>query len=774
MPLPLPNLDDRRWVDLVAEGQALIPLYARETWTDHNAHDPGITLVELFAWIAEMDIYQLNRIPDRHKLKFPALVGITQQPPCPARTVLSFIRVDGAPLSLPAEVEFAGLDPFGLATSFRTLDPITIAPGRIQAVQVKDEKGFHNLTDSWLRGESFAAFGADSKAGAELYLGFSHPWPAGEMVSLYFSFADPRTGEAERHRLLVERSARQQACRPPLSDFPCSKGTPSLPAADAWEKDIPPHHGVRLVWEIRTSAGAAITWEPLQADQVIDETRALTLSGPVRIRPPAGMAKETIGQIGDEFYYLRVRFESGSYDAAPMLQNVALNAVAAEQAVSVGAVQTIGDRDVEAVLLGESNGAPTQEFTLPEAPVHESSFQLFTFEGNEWRIWQLRPDFDASARVDLHYRFDPSLGQVAFGDGENGRVPPAGTPIYAGYRATRAETGNLVAHTINQLAGSPHNRAVVQDFDAVSKRFPVTFRVTDQALLRLGVEGVPEAILKKLEGIKNREIQGEADFLRTLKVVLGDEPAARYKSGIFRHARSRCDVAQADCIGVTNPVPATGGAPAETLAHAIGRAIELMETSQRAVTLQDYETLALQTPGVRLARVAARANLYPSFPCLKAPGLIMLIILPYLPVDRPMPSLGLRRMVRTYLVRRRIVGTRVEVMGPTYRDVAVRAKVRACTGINKADLRQKIAETLNNFLHPLRGGPDGSGWPFGRDVYRTEILQVIDQVPGVDHVLSLELFAEGCEPQCGNVCLIPTALVAAGQHEIDVVGGEHD
>ena len=773
MPLPLPNLDDRRWVDLVEEGQALIPLYARETWTDHNAHDPGITLMELFAWIAEMDIYQLNRILDRHKLKFLALVDIAPYPPRPACTVLSFTRTDGAPLSLPAEVEFAGLDPFGLATSFRTLDPITIAPGRIQAVQVKDEKGFHNLTDSWLRRESFAAFGADPKAGAELYLGFSHPWPAGEMVSLYFSFADARTDDAERHRLLVERSAHQQACRPPLSDFPCSKVTTSPPAADAEEEDIPPHHSVRLVWEIRTSAGPAMTWELLQADRVIDETRALTLSGPVRIRPPAGMAKETIGQVGDEFYYLRARFEAGSYDAPPMLQNVAMNGLAAEQAVPVGAPQTIEDWDVEAALVGESNGAPNQEFTLREPPVHESSLQLFTFEGNEWRIWQLRPDFDASVRVDLHYRLDPSLGQVTFGDGEKGRVPPAGTSIYAAYRATRAEAGNLVAHTIHQLADSPHNRTVVKNFDVVSKRFPVTFRVTDQALLSLGVEGVPEAILKKLQGIKNREIHGEAEFLRILKAILGEQQTAHYKAGIFGHARSRCDVGQADCIDVTNPAPAIGGEAAETLAHAIGRAIELMETPQRAVTLHDYETLALQTPGVRLARVTALTNLHPSFPCFKAPGLIILIILPYLPADRPTPSLGLRRTVRAYLNPRRIVGTRIEVVGPSYREVAVRARITVSNGTDKAGLRQKIAEALNNFLHPLRGGPDGAGWPLGRDVYRSEILQVIDDVLGVDHVLSLALITERCDPQCGNVCLSSTMLVAAGQHEIDVVGGEH-
>ena len=84
MAVPLPNLDDRRWADLVEEGRALIPLYA-PGWTDHNIHDPGIMLMELLAWVAEMDIYWLNRIPDRHKRRFLALAGIQPQPP-PAPT----------------------------------------------------------------------------------------------------------------------------------------------------------------------------------------------------------------------------------------------------------------------------------------------------------------------------------------------------------------------------------------------------------------------------------------------------------------------------------------------------------------------------------------------------------------------------------------------------------------------------------------------------------------------------------------------------------------
>src|SRR5678815_2807596 len=86
MSVALTNLDDRRWVDLVEEGRSLIPFYSTE-WTDHNVHDPGITLIELFAWLAEMDIFQLDRIPERNLRAFLSLIGIRPDPPAEALAV---------------------------------------------------------------------------------------------------------------------------------------------------------------------------------------------------------------------------------------------------------------------------------------------------------------------------------------------------------------------------------------------------------------------------------------------------------------------------------------------------------------------------------------------------------------------------------------------------------------------------------------------------------------------------------------------------------------
>src|SRR6478752_47776 len=73
MPLAVPDLDDRTYPDLVAEGIRLIPRYAA-VWTNHNASDPGITLLELFAFFAEGLIYELNRVSDGNKVKFLKLL----------------------------------------------------------------------------------------------------------------------------------------------------------------------------------------------------------------------------------------------------------------------------------------------------------------------------------------------------------------------------------------------------------------------------------------------------------------------------------------------------------------------------------------------------------------------------------------------------------------------------------------------------------------------------------------------------------------------------
>ena len=607
MPLPLPNLDDRRWADLVEEGRALIPLYAPE-WTDHNLHDPGITLLELFAWIAEMDCYQLNRVSDRHKRKFLQLIGVEPKPPRGARVPVSFQLKDHVPyVRLPATLECEGRDPFGRTARFRLLDGITVLPAELQAVQRRDSDRFYDLTRRWRRGEDLLVYGDDPRPGFALYLGFSHPLPPDQVSSLYVTTPNPSAGADGDDDAASTRVAR--------------------------------HHSVRTRWEFLNEQGV---WRslPPALGAIVDETQSFTSDGRVLITPPSAMGARVFGTVKTPLYYVRCRFTSGSYDAAPMARAIVMNTVMSEQMVPVGdlALTAPGAPDVETERLGEGTGRPAQQLVTSQAPIQTSSLRLFTVAAGEWREWTRRSDLDSSGRADSHFVVDAMTGVVTFGSGDRGRTVPRGALVVASYRSTRAADGNLPADAIDRVAPSGHNVALVPD----------------------------------------------------LATVVGQ----------LRR--------------VSNPIAASDGAAAETVAEAQGRVLEEMERPRRAVTLADYEQLAKSTPGVRLARVAARALLHPAFPCLKAPGSITVIVLPYLPAGRPVPSRELLQSVTRRLNRLRSIGTRVEVTGPLYKEIAVRATVEIVSRSRRhcADgANRRRVEPVSRSAHRWSGRDRLAVWP---------------------------------------------------------------
>jgi predicted phage baseplate assembly protein len=221
-------------------------------------------------------------------------------------------------------------------------------------------------------------------------------------------------------------------------------------------------------------------------------------------------------------------------------------------------------------------------------------------------------------------------------------------------------------------------------------------------------------------------------------------------------------------VNITNLFPAVGGEDAETINHAEGRGLAEVNRITRAVTLDDIEHLALNTPGTCLARVAVKANLDARYPCLKAPGTTTVVLLPKSKAAQPQPSPGLRSAVQQHLNHRRIIGSRLLVVGPTYTQVIVQARVQRQTQASQSRVQAAIVQALDDFFSPLHGGPGKTGWPFGRDVYRSEVMQVIDGVAGVENVIILELIADSGEPSCGNLCLGPCGLVVSGPHQIIV------
>ncbi len=160
MAIPLPNLDDRTFKDLVEELRALIPRYAPE-WTDHNVSDPGIMLIELFAWLAEAAIYRLNRVPDASEARFLELLGAVFTP---ARPVVVKLRLDAvsvpSPLNVPAGTFIHAINPgSSQKIPFETLYNVTLqegGPGVVAAARQsasveKEDLGISN-------GKPFQAF----------------------------------------------------------------------------------------------------------------------------------------------------------------------------------------------------------------------------------------------------------------------------------------------------------------------------------------------------------------------------------------------------------------------------------------------------------------------------------------------------------------------------------------------------------------------------------------------------------------------------------------
>jgi hypothetical protein len=672
MPLPLPNLDTRRWTDLVDDGRSLIPRYS-PAWTDYNAHDPGITLLELFAWIAEMDVYRTNRVPPRHVLKFLALMEFVLNPPVAASVPLS---LTGSGL-IPAGSRFTTASGIG----FRTLRDLAITPAALAALQVDAGDGtVRDQTSKLGTGTSIEMFGHEPVPGSITYLGFSQ-LPEAPAQTLYFWVAEPGGGIA----------------------------------AFAWEAFV----------------GGAQPWTALTVNR--DDTLSLTQSGEVELTIPDGLVKTALGEVGTQLFYLRCRLVNASYDATPLLARVAPNTTLAEQAVPAFATYTIASTaaiagpipaagaaicldctmDTHGVILSLNFLAPntaghpavrvlkyiaptlaapgsltidlelvTSSMLLPGAPVQQDSLHVFTHQNGNWQEWTRRNDLDSSTRTDFHFTADPTSGAVVFGDGERGRTVPTGALVFAQYRTTLADGGNLAASLVikSSLAG----------------------------------------------------------------------------------------------VAVTNLSPAQGGAAAEDLEGATSRAAAVLychdsrspDAPANAVDIEDYERIALRVPHTRVARTKAYAGLDARYPCLQAPGSVTVVVIPAMRIPRPMPSAHLLQTVQAYLDRRRTVCTQVHVTGPTYVEVTVTASVALVADANPATVQPAIVTALDTFLDPLVGGPSGDGWPFGRDVYRTEIMQLIAGVSGVDHVTSLSLAANGVPGSCGNLSICAGALVSSGAHQI--------
>ncbi len=177
MKLPVPQLDDRTHDDIVRDAKALIREYLPE-WTDLNPSDPGVTLVELFAWMTEMIIYRLNRVPEKMALTLLNLMGVERKPPTPSRALLTFEvdpeKLDGGSVALPQGtfVDAAATSSTGDPIRFTTESGINLSATRLEQV-LTWAREFRVNTDraSPQNDLSFDAFQGTSSIERWMYIG---------------------------------------------------------------------------------------------------------------------------------------------------------------------------------------------------------------------------------------------------------------------------------------------------------------------------------------------------------------------------------------------------------------------------------------------------------------------------------------------------------------------------------------------------------------------------------------------------------------------------
>jgi len=199
---------------------------------------------------------------------------------------------------------------------------------------------------------------------------------------------------------------------------------------------------------------------------------------------------------------------------------------------------------------------------------------------------------------------------------------------------------------------------------------------------------------------------------------------------------------------VTNKEAASGGDNEETIEEALVRGpIEVLRTRNRAITAEDFETLVLEG-SLGVARAKTLPLFDPANPAVPKPGLVSVIVLPA--GGAPL-SEALRGEVRAYLDARRLLTTQIYVIEVAFVPVDFTLSVVKTPESSATDLDTTIRSVIREYYDPEFGNDPakavayiagtsierGSGWAFGRNVFRSEIFELLERIPGVDHVESI-------------------------------------
>ena len=419
MTLKTPNLDDRKFQDIVSEARSKIPHYCPE-WTDYNLSDPGATLIELFAWMVDMLLYRLNRVPEKNYIKFMELIGIHLEAPKPAQVDITF-RLSAPqphPLKIPVGTEVATMrTETQEAISFTTnKDLIVIIPQLAYALTTLDNQIFTDCMPSLKKQDKkVMVFKPIPEENNSLYLGFIEALHSQTLL------------------LTIDSS---------IEGIGVDPNDPPL----AWE-----------YWDALRER-----WEHLLLEN--DTTGGLNTRGTITIYMPDTVSMTNIN--GQRAFWIRCRAtkpRTGQrpYTSSPQIKSITADCIG-------GTVSASHCLRMAGELLGRSNGNPGQKFNLRNTPIlprqEGEVLEVETEKEGEFETWQEVLDFSESQPADRHYTLDSATGEVQFGplvrqpsgqELQYGKTPPLGRRIrFTEYRWGGGIVGNIGKNTIRTLKSS--------------------------------------------------------------------------------------------------------------------------------------------------------------------------------------------------------------------------------------------------------------------------------------------------------------------------------
>lgn len=680
MPLQVPSIDDRRHADLVRDTLARVPVHTPE-WTQLSESDPGVTLVELFAFLTESLLYRANRVPEISRARFLRLLGVPLAAAQPAQglVVFSGARLDAAVPMLPARTEVrAGAVPFRTRGAidvlpvesrafikrkvalqevdrayyellYRAVDPDAPVP-ELDTYETREVDGSRSvaLSEDTVDGALWVALlappgrsvleAAQAIAGKSLSLGLV---PDVDAQARTLGSAGQGAVEGEVDELVQYALPRRVSV--PAGEPPQARYTTLLPTrAD----NVLQGPGI-VELPLPASADAIFTWtelDPLEAGvgdfppALEDSALAGRIVSWVRVAPPRSAG-------------LRVKW-------------VGVNAAVVDQRVSVSNE-----------VLGQGDGTPDQLLRLSHTGVVSDGLVLRVVDAGDagdankakatpWTqvddLMAAGPELQlspastaASTRPTDVFLLDAEAGTVRFGDGLRGRRPPIGSRILAQYDVCDGRAGNVAAGAITSGPALP--------------------------------------------------------------------PGVR----------------------VRNPLATWGGADAEDALTGEKRITAFVRHRDRLVTAEDFHDIAARTPGVDVARVEVLAAWHPDLGDSQpgdAPGVVTLMLVPRhdpRQPDAPQPDGAFIDAVCRHLDPRRLVTTELVLRGPDYVGLWLSIGITVAGGHTVPDVRDAVKARLRAVLAPTRidGATDlpgrEDGWPLSTAVNVKDLWAEAARVPGV-------------------------------------------